>query len=123
MIFIPYFFISTTYVIFSNHLKTIIKTNKNFENDYDSIYRAVNQDTINKIIAGLENLSFSLKNRLEYIVGDLLQLGKCFAYNKIRKRRIKQVNIIDYGNYNYGATGKKYYLDKILLLDNTEMVF
>ena len=115
--------ISTTYVIFSKHLKAIIKSNNNFDNDNDSIYRAVSQDTIETIIVRLDNLSFNLKERLEYIVGDLLQLGKCFAYNKIIKRRIKQVSIIDYGSYNYGATGKKYYLEKILLLDNTEMVF
>jgi hypothetical protein len=115
--------ISTTYVIFSNHLKAIAKTNNNLNKDYDSIYTIVKQDTINKIIARLNNLSFNLKESLEYIVGDLLQLGKCFAYNKLMKRRIKQVTIIDYGSYNYGATGKKYYLDKILLLDNTEMVF
>jgi hypothetical protein len=117
------FVISTTYEIFTRYLKSIAKTNKNLKIEYDSIYRAVREDSINRIIKILSNISINLKEIVEYIVGDLLQSGKCFAFNKMTKRRIKKVNIIEYGNYNYGATGKKFYLDKILLLDNTEIVF
>ena len=115
--------ITTDYTIFSKHLKTLINTNKNFKNEYDSIYKSVRQSTIDTTKLILENLSINLKDRIDYIVGDLLQLGKCFGYNKIIKRRTKQVTIVDYGGYNYGATGKKYYLDNILLLDNIEIVF
>jgi hypothetical protein len=115
--------IITTYSILSKHLKTITKTNKNFKNDYDSIFKAVGQSTIDTTKLILGNLSPNLKERFDYIVGELLLLGECFAYNKIIKHRIKQVTIIDYGGYSYGATGKKYYLDNILLLDNIEIVF
>ncbi|MGG9962433.1 hypothetical protein [Ferruginibacter sp. SUN106] len=64
-----------------------------------------------------------LMERYNYLVGDILNAGQCYAFNKFTRRRIKQVKIVSYGGYSYGATGKRYFLGNTLLLDNTELVF
>lgn len=114
--------LSTTYSLLSKQLRKNIRTNKNFSEDLDSIYKAVRLKISKKIIR-IDDISNHLKVLLAYQIGDLLRQGHCFAYNKLTKLRIKKVRMIDYGNYSYGSTGKQYYLDKILLLDNTEIVF
>jgi hypothetical protein len=64
-----------------------------------------------------------LDARLNYRIGDLLQSGLCFIYNKSTKRREKKVKIIAYGGFGLGVEGRNYYIKRYLLLDNIERVF
>lgn len=62
-----------------------------------------------------------LKERLNYRIGSLLSAGNCFAYNKLTKKELVSVRIIDYSDSF--TVCRKYVLDNYVVIDNVLAVY
>ncbi|GAB2812427.1 hypothetical protein [Ferruginibacter profundus] len=113
----------TTFAYLSYKIKSLTKQDTSLALICTALLKKIKADSLSTLKVNEVFVEAGLMERYNFLTGDILSAGQCAAFNKFTKRRIKQVKIVSYGGYSYGATGKQYFSGNTLLLDNTEIVF
>ncbi|MDZ4757128.1 MAG: hypothetical protein SGJ10_03180 [Bacteroidota bacterium] len=115
------FQVLTNYKSFYTNMKIWTATHSDLKDD-SLLFKYILADTIKKIInaAGIARNN-DLSERLNYRIGELIEAGNCFIFNKYKKLREKTIIIVNYATVGY--QGRKYFVNFSMLLDNKLIIY